>query len=175
MKGIPMMPALLPVLVAPLCVLIAISDLYARRVPNSWLLIALGLGSLLFCTEWAFGRSGAPWPALIGLITGLLVLLPFYVIHWMGAGDVKLFATLGFLLGSKALLPIWIIASVLAGAHSIYLLLSNYRVRHAMQSAPQDNALRALATERARRGTPYAAFLSAGALITSFIPSLSHW
>jgi prepilin peptidase CpaA len=169
------MPALLPLLVASLCVSIAISDLYARRVPNSWLLIALGLGSLLFCTEWALGHSEPPWPALTGLTTGLMVLLPFYIIHWMGAGDVKLFATLGFLLGSKALLPIWIIASILAGAHSIYVLLSNYRLRHVMQGALQDDAIRALTAEKKRRGTPYAAFLSTGALITLFIPSLSHW
>jgi prepilin peptidase CpaA len=169
------MPALLPLLVVPLCILIAISDLATRRVPNAWLLIALGLGSILFCAEWALDRAGPPWPALIGLITGLLVLLPFYAIHWMGAGDVKLFATLGFLLGSKALLPIWVIASLLAGAHVIYVLLSNYRLRHATRGVLEADVVRALTAERNRRGTPYAAFLSAGALITLFHPLLVRW
>jgi prepilin peptidase CpaA len=169
------MPALLPVLVVPLCVLIAISDLSTRRVPNAWLLLALGLGALLFCVEWARGHSGPPWPALIGFVTGLLVLLPFYVIHWMGAGDVKLFATLGFLLGTKALLPIWIIASLLAGVHAIYVVFSNYRLRHAAHGVLEADIARELTAERTRRGTPYAAFLSAGALITLFHPALMHW
>jgi prepilin peptidase CpaA len=175
MDGMPTMPALLPTLVVPLCVLIAISDLATRRVPNAWLLIALGLGSVLFCVEWALGRTGPPWAALTGLIAGLLALLPFYAIHWMGAGDVKLFATFGFLLGTKALLPIWVIASLLAGAHVIYVLLSNYRLRHATQGMHDADAVRAITADRNRRGSPYAAFLSAGALITLFDPPLLHW
>lgn len=169
------MPALLPVLVAPLCVLIAISDVSTRRVPNAWLLIALSFGAMLFCSEWARGHAGPPWAALIGLVTGLLVLLPFYAIRWMGAGDVKLFATYGFLLGAKALLPIWIIASLLAGAHAAYVLLANYRLRHAAQGVLDTDVVQALASERSKRGSPYAAFLSIGALITLFNPPLTHW
>jgi prepilin peptidase CpaA len=167
--------ALLPLLVTSLCVLIAISDVSLRRVPNVCLLAALTLGAILFCSEWMNDQAGPPWPALVGLITGLVTLLPFYVIRWMGAGDVKLFAVLGFLMGAKALLPIWVIASLLAGAHVIYLLLSNYRLRHATQAWLDVDATHALIHEKTRRGAPYAAFLSFGALITLFNPSLTHW
>lgn len=170
-----MTPALLPWVAVPLCVAIAISDFRARRVPNAWLLIALALGMTLRCVDWALGRAGPPWLALLGFLVGLLVLLPFYALHWMGAGDVKLFATLGFLLGAKALLPIWIIASLLAGLHVAYVLVSNYRLRHATHGLNNPVDLHALATTRTRRGTPYAAFLSAGALITLFNPLFTHW
>ncbi|MBE1160814.1 A24 family peptidase [Dyella acidiphila] len=168
------MPALLPALVAPLCVLIAISDITTRRVPNAWLLIALAAGALLFGTTWALGRTGPPWSALAGLVIGLLVLLPLYAIHWMGAGDVKLFATFGFLLGAKALLPIWIVASLLAGVHVIYVSLANYRLRHAAQGVLDADMIEAQAAERSRRGSPYAAFLSVGALIALFGPPWVH-
>jgi prepilin peptidase CpaA len=170
------MSTLLALVVVPLCVLMAISDYSARKVPNAWMLIALVEGTFVFFVEWSLHRSGSPWSAILGFFTGLFVLLPFYAIHWMGAGDVKLFATFGFLLGAKALLPIWIIASLLAGAHVIYALLSNYRSRQATQGLFVDgDAIRALTTERTRRGSPYAACLSIGALITLFNPSLAHW
>jgi prepilin peptidase CpaA len=175
MDTYPMTSALLPWVIVPLCVVIAFSDFTARRVPNAWLLIALALGMILFCVEWMNGRTEPTWQPLLGFLTGLLVLLPFYVAHWMGAGDVKLFATLGFLLGAKALLPIWIIASLLAGMHAAYVLLSNYRLRHAMHGANDSNDLQALLPAKTRHGTPYAAFLSAGALITLFNPLLTHW
>jgi prepilin peptidase CpaA len=169
------MPALLPLLMVPFCTLIAISDVSTRRVPNAWLLSALAVGAVLWCVDWMTGRTGAPWQPLVGFFSGLLVLLPFYAIRWMGAGDVKLFATLGFLLGAKALLPIWIIASLLAGTYVIYRVLSNYRLRHATQGMLDADVIREITAERTRRGTPYAAFLSAGALITLFNPALMHW
>jgi prepilin peptidase CpaA len=169
------MPALLPALVASLCVLSAFSDITARRVPNVLLLAALGLGVITLCTQWWLERTGMPWSSLLGFLIGLLVLLPFYAIHRMGAGDVKLFATFGFLLGAKALLPIWIIASLLAGLHAIYVLLSNYQFRHAAQGVLDTEAIKAITLEKRRRGTPYAAFLSAGALTTLFYPFLAHW
>jgi prepilin peptidase CpaA len=169
------MPALLIALLVPFCALIVFSDISARRVPNSLLAITLLLGAVLLCTQWALGQTGAPWEAPVGLVIGLIVLLPFYAIRWMGAGDVKLFATFGFLLGAKALLPIWVIASLLAGAHAIYVVLSNYRIRHVSQGLPDAGITQALVSEKTRRGTPYAAFLSVGALVTLFHPSLAHW
>jgi prepilin peptidase CpaA len=169
------MPTLLPALVAPLCVLIAISDITTRRVPNLWLLAAIALGAILWCMAWSTGLTGPPWSPLIGFFAGLAVLLPFYAMHWLGAGDVKLFATFGFLLGAKALLPIWIIASLLAGVHVIYVLLSNYRLRHAANDVLDTGTIRALTAEKTRRGTPYAACMSVGALITLFQPALTHW
>ena len=94
--------SLLPVLAVLLSAQVAISDLYARRVSNRWLLCVgmVALGGLL----WMWAVRGAPFPGmhLAGAVVGLAALLPFYALGWMGAGDVKYFAVLGLLLGMPA-------------------------------------------------------------------------
>lgn len=128
---------------------------------------------------WWLGQRDMPWMALVGLLIGLLAMLPFYVFGWMGAGDVKFFAVLGFLMGAKALLPIWIIASLIGGVHAIALLLS----RHA---GPWGQALQAqwagtrlwqrvLVARQGRKGLPMAAYMAVGALTTVAMPQLAHW
>ena len=101
------------------CGLIAWSDWRVRRIPNTLLVAGLavaGLG-LLFQGQTPFGVG--PWASLSGLVLGLLALLPFHLARLMGAGDVKLFATAGALMGGWALWPIWLIASLLAALHAL--------------------------------------------------------
>lgn len=159
------------------------SDLYARRVPNAWLLGTLLLGTGISIFEWLHGTGGPIWPALFGLLVGLVALLPFHVLGWMGAGDVKFFAVLGFLLGAKALLPIWIIGSLIAGMHAVLILLSRHALLQTVpgwdsaQSWFSASALgrRMTAARQGRKGLPYAACLSVGALVTTLSPELMHW
>jgi prepilin peptidase CpaA len=166
-----------------LSAVVIISDLYARRVPNEWLILTLALGALIAVITWKRDVGGPPWPALLGLTIGLATLLPFHIFGWMGAGDVKFFAVLGFLLGSKALLPIWIIASLIAGVHAALVLLSRNLLLQAMpgfgiaQYWLSTSALgqRVAAARQGRKGLPYAAWLGVGALITIFNPELMHW
>jgi prepilin peptidase CpaA len=47
----------------------------------------------------ANGLSEGLWLAFAGMSVGLLTLLPFYVLNWMGAGDVKMMAGMGAWLG----------------------------------------------------------------------------
>ncbi|WP_281244054.1 A24 family peptidase [Rhodanobacter glycinis] len=166
-----------------LSVLVIVSDLYARRVPNVGLIAALIFGAGLIVMIWMQGKGGPPWPALFGLLIGLAVLLPIHLFGWMGAGDVKFFAVLGFLLGAKALLPIWIIASVIAGIHTVAILLSRHLLS---RTAPGWNIVQTWIaaspvgqhlgkTRQGRKGLPYAAWLGVGALITVFNPELMHW
>lgn len=177
------MPFVLTTLVVFLCTLITASDLYARRVPNAWLLLALLFGGSWMCLCWMQGEAGPPWSALLGVLVGLMVLLPVHVFGWMGAGDVKFFATLGFLLGAKALLPIWIIGSFLAGIHAMVILASRYGLRHAIPGwdvtqtwiATTSLGRRIAAARGGRQGLPYAAYLAVGAVITVFTPALLHW
>jgi len=74
----------------------AIVDLYTRRVPN---LLTLGIGALGVALA-AMRMTGVSVPgALGGFALGLVLMLPGHVIGATGAGDVKLFAALGTLLG----------------------------------------------------------------------------
>jgi prepilin peptidase CpaA len=117
------------------------------------------------------------------LLIGLAVFLPLHVLHWMGAGDVKLFAVLGFLLGAKALLPIWIIASSIAGINAVLVLLSRHALLRTVPGwgstqhwlSTSTFGQRVTAARQGRKGLPYAAWLGVGALITISNPELMHW
>jgi prepilin peptidase CpaA len=143
------------------------SDLYARRVPNRWLLGALLLGTLLLAWQAAQQGIASIAPHGAGLLLGLCSLLPFYAMRWMGAGDVKFFAVLGFLLGWQALLPVWIGASLLAGVHAVAVyswrglrLHIPPRLMLLQHNAAQHPTLQQLQQARGgREGIPYAAYL----------------
>ncbi len=148
---------------------VAISDLTARRVSNRALLAVLCVVVLVQAT--AHGTAPSISECLLGGLIGLAVLLPFYAFGWMGAGDVKLFSTIGFLLGINALLPIWVCASLAAGGHALLVIAWPSAVRYmpavlhkanlAYQGTPwlQDWHLNLRAARRGRVGIPYAAYL----------------
>src|SRR5690606_8123346 len=159
---------------------VAASDLYARRVPNTLLIIALAIGAFWQLASIIIGTPAVPniAAALLGLIIGLILMLPFYAIRWMGAGDVKFFATLGFLLGAKALLPIWIIGSLLCGVHAFAVLALRAAPRWAPQVAVWQDSVQAsawyqriLAPRQGRQGLPYAAYLGIGTLVQVLVLS----
>ena len=85
-----------------ICVVLAggaastIVDLYTRRVPNA---LTFSIGALGMALA-AMRVTGVSVPAALGgLALGLVLMLPGHVIGATGAGDVKLFAALGTLLG----------------------------------------------------------------------------
>ena len=99
----------------------AIIDTQQHRIPN-WLtypglVLGLGLRSLLF-----------GWKGLLSSLAGCLlaggVMFLFYVVRAMGAGDVKLMAAIGALVGpseaTAVLLATAIFGGVLAIAYALY-------------------------------------------------------
>lgn len=167
---------LLELLAIGVCLRIAISDLYARRVPNTWLVAACAIAVPLIVAS-QFSSPPPSWSAhLLGALIGLLALLPFYALRWMGAGDVKFFAVLGLLLGWQMLLPVWVLASIAAGLHAAVILLGRHLsaylpMRMQMQVTRTSSqwqahpAVRDLQVARqGRRGIPYAAYLAFAAI-----------
>jgi prepilin peptidase CpaA len=165
----------LALLTSALCIQVAVSDLYARRVSNRWLLTALVIGIALLAWQ---GADATRWGhAGLGFLCAA-ILVPCYAIGWMGAGDVKFFAVLGALLGGPAaLLPVWIVASLFAGLHAMAVLaapgigariplglrfaLENTQAR--LQAWPPHQ--RMLAARHGRRGIPYATYLALATLL----------
>ncbi|GAB3052000.1 A24 family peptidase [Stenotrophomonas tumulicola] len=155
---------------------IVISDLYARRVPNTWLLAGAGVGAVLVAASALSSSFTDILPHLLGLLIGFAALIPFYAIRWMGAGDVKFFAVLGFLLGWQALLPVWIGASLLAGLHSVtvyvwrgvrgFLPMRAMSLQNQISDRLQQRpALQTMqAARQGRVGIPYAAYLGFAAI-----------
>ncbi len=162
-------------LTCALCVQVAASDLYARRVSNRWLLAALAILAVLMAWQ---GADAARWAhAGLGMACAA-ILLPCYAVGWMGAGDVKFFAVLGALLGGAApLLPVWIIASLLAGVHAMAVLAAPgmsarmpLPLRFALENTQARLHLwpprqRMLAARGGRRGIPYATYLALATLL----------
>lgn len=167
---------LLPLLALLLGVQVAIHDLYARRVSNRGLLLAAGVALAALAWQWLMAGRGFPGTHLLGFALGLLSLLPFYAIGWMGAGDVKYFAVLGLLLGAAPLLPVWIIASLLAGAHAMCVIVArrlapalSHGAFSTVSSGPVSRRLQPVIAQwrharQGRVGIPYAAYLAFASL-----------
>ncbi len=101
---------------------------------------------------------------LTGFLMGLLVFFPLWSLKLLGAGDVKLIATLGFLLGFAGLWQVVLVATVLTGLHAVITVLAQgwlpARANWWQESKEQ------------RRGVPYGAWLA----ITALAWVLSyHW
>lgn len=97
-------------------------DLRWRRLPN-WLMLAGAGGGGLY--GMVHGTLPYGVPLSDGLGTALLALVVFWQawrMGWMGAGDVKLCAVIGWLGGGKCLLATLLAGSVVAGGIGVVLV-----------------------------------------------------
>ena len=92
----------IPFIVISACMVLAATyDLQEHRVPNWLVLCVLALGLTFTITGMA---TQTVLSSLGGIVLGLAVLLPLYGNGGMGAGDVKLMAAAGAILGPAATL-----------------------------------------------------------------------
>ena len=97
-----------PVAVALCCGVATVIDLRTRRIPNL-LTATVAITGIALTAAGLTGHSTAA--ALGGALVGLLLMLPGHLFGGTGAGDVKLVAALGTLLG-----PAGVLMAVLYGA-----------------------------------------------------------
>ena len=85
----------------PIGIAAVVDDLSRRRISNWIPAVALlaGLGLQITQYGWRGGLSG-----LLGAMTGGAVFLIFYLLGGMGAGDIKLMAGFGAILGATGIL-----------------------------------------------------------------------
>lgn len=135
-------------------------DLRWRKVPH--LLVLAGMVGALLSLAFDTALPGLDWrAALIGAGVAFAVLLPFYALGLMGAGDVKFAAVLALWLGLAPLAPIAIVGSLLAFTHAVAVLVLRRwplfpRLMLALSGRDADGA----ASPSARRPIPYAAYLA---------------
>ena len=100
-------------------------DLRSRRIPNVLTAAMAGLGIGLAAT----GTSGATVGAsLAGLVLGLLLMLPGYALGATGAGDVKLMAAVGAIVGPALVLSAFICTSLAGGVLAIAVAIRRRRL-----------------------------------------------
>jgi len=139
-------------------------DFGRRRVPN-WLML-LGAGVALLALVSGLQPFGLGWAdAFTGCAVAFSCMLVFYVGGWMGAGDVKFAAALGLWVGLKALLAIWLMASLMAALHAITLLvLRRWPLLPRLALALSGPARAGSAQGLKAKPIPYAAYLAISSL-----------
>lgn len=141
-------------------------DLLFHRISNR-------LNGSLLCVGFAIRILGGGWTgieqSLLGVLVGLACLLPFYMLRAMGAGDVKLLAATGALLGPY---DIWIAAlcTLLIGAVLAVMYLAAGAVRAVVHAPPGSPWMTRVAyahvriQELRRERMPYALAIALGSL-----------
>ncbi len=160
---------------------VAVSDFYARRVPNKVLVSATAL-----CLIWHFAMLGGAVPsappslltAFIGMTGATCMTIPFYIMRWMGAGDVKMATTLGLILGFNPWLFVWLTGTMIVGAHTLLLLSSHLFIRMRPQIATWQAEWhkssiyqRIQKPYQGRKGMPFAAYMGIGVFVYVFAGS----
>src|SRR5712691_11854982 len=142
------MTQIIAALAVAVAVCAAISDVKERRIPNLLTYPALVAGLLL--QGILHGWRGLLASGGGGLLFGGVFLL-FYLVRAMGAGDVKLAAALGCIVGSSAVLPVMLATALAGGALAIFFMalsgrffetlrntlwVAGFHVQHGLQTHP---------------------------------------
>jgi prepilin peptidase CpaA len=124
-------PLIVQVLLLMLVIPAAMFDVKQRRVPNVIVLagLLLGIGLNLFLYE-----TDGLWMSLKGCGLAFLVYFPLYLVRGMGAGDVKLMAAIGAIVGTANWLGILVLTSLVAGAAAAAMVISRGRVSATLQN-----------------------------------------
>jgi prepilin peptidase CpaA len=159
---------------ATLLLCACVSDIQRRRIPNS-------VAALLAATGVAYSAatSATIAPALLmslgGLMLGFALWLPMYLVHWLGAGDVKLFAAAGAWLGPSRTLEGALIGALAGGILAVVWMLFAYGVNGtaataAMAIANPRKIVNHSVDVKSRRAIPYGVALAIGAMTAALLP-----
>src|SRR5215207_9333899 len=99
-----------------LSVVIAYTDALYRRIPNKVVLAALIFGLTI---NIIFGGLQGLTYSLGGFALAFGVMFLFHIMGAMGAGDVKLFAAVGSIVGLKFVLPALFIITITGGVMAV--------------------------------------------------------
>jgi prepilin peptidase CpaA len=103
----------------------AVIDIRHRRIPNA-VVLATAAAGLILATVGVSGITIAS--ALAGLAFGFLMMLPGHVFGATGAGDVKLFAAAGTLLGSGRIVTAFLFVAITGGILAVVIAFRRGRL-----------------------------------------------
>lgn len=121
-------------LLIPLAVIITYYDVRYRRIPNAFVLATLLSGLIV---NIIFGGWQGAVASLGGCVLAFTLMFILHVFGAMGAGDVKLFAAIGSVMGAHLVLPTFFVVVLTGGVLAICLMLRRGRIRTTMQNVLQ--------------------------------------
>lgn len=128
------MPPALPALLQSALLVVALAagvwDLLTRRIPN-WITVpgaVLGVAIQSYYGGWHGAVS-----SLAGALLGFSFFLLLYLAGGMGAGDVKLAAAVGALVGAQSFVWVFIVTGLLGGIAAVVLALVRGRLRQTLE------------------------------------------
>jgi prepilin peptidase CpaA len=121
-------------LLIPLAVVITYYDVRYRRIPNAFVLATLLSGVVI---NLIFGGLQGALASLGGCVFAFTLMFILHVFGAMGAGDVKLFAAVGSVVGAQLVLPTFFVVILTGGLLAVCLMLRAGAIRTTMQRVLQ--------------------------------------
>ena len=109
-------------------------DVQSRRIPN-WLTALMAGAGFVMAVGGMSGLTLAQ--AALGLAAGLLLMLPGHALGATGAGDVKLMAAVGAILGPRVVFSAFLATAVAGGIFAVIVALRRGRLHATLQGTRQ--------------------------------------
>lgn len=119
-----LLPAIIQVLLLAIVLTASVTDIRERRIPNWLTFPAILVG---FAVNIFLDPSNGFWDSLEGLGVALLLYIPLFALRAMGAGDVKLMAAVGTLVGPTNWLGIMFFTAIIGGVLAVIAVVRNKR------------------------------------------------
>jgi len=152
----------------------AIVDTAQRKIPNSISLGVTASGVVLA----ASGASGVSVSSsLLGFFVGFLLMLPGHVLGSTGAGDVKLFAAAGAVVGVEQIVPAFLMTAIAGGLLAVFIawrrgrLLRTFRLTARLFGLKQEAKADVEASSEHNR-FPYGPAIAAGCVLSIVVRSV---
>ena len=165
---------LFELVLVPLAVLIIYHDVRYRRIPNPFVLATLISGLTI---NLAIGGLSGGLNSIGGCLLAFILMFILHVFGAMGAGDVKLFAAIGSVIGAQLVLPTFVVVVLMGGLLALITTLRSgvfrttmHRVLQILVGLLPGWPMPKFSVPADRRLTiPYGAAITIGAIIATAI------
>jgi prepilin peptidase CpaA len=158
-------------LLIPLALFISYYDVCYRRIPNAFVVATLAIGLLM---NVGFAGIDGALTSLGGCALAFFLMFVLHVFGAMGAGDVKLFAAIGAVMGLHLVLPMFFVVILTGGVLGVISMLRSrepklvmMRVFHIVMGVLPGHSVPRFPIPEDRRYTiPYGVAITLGSLIS---------
>jgi len=158
----------------PLAVLIIYHDVRYRRIPNPFVIATLISGLTI---NFAIGGLHGGLNSIGGCVLAFILMFILHVFGAMGAGDVKLFAAIGSIIGAPLVLPTFVVVVLTGGLLALVTVVRSgvfattmHRVLQILVGLLPGWQMPKFSVPADRRLTiPYGAAITIGAIIATAI------